>query len=84
MAAVKKIFPRPLVQLRRLSQAAWAAFLVWVLWSTTYPLAGSVSPNVLFASDPLIVGITSLAGRVAPPLWWLAVIFLVLTAVLGS
>jgi len=58
-------------------------FFVWVLWSTTYPLTGPVSPNILFASDPLLVAISSIAGRVAVPLWWVAVILLVFTAVLG-
>jgi len=74
---------RPLVVLRRLSQIAWTAFFVYVLWSTTYPLTGGVSPNVLFAGDPLIVGISSIAGRLVVDYWWIALVFLVLTALLG-
>jgi len=39
------------------------ALFIYVLWSTTYPLKGSVSPEVLFKLDPLLMLCASLSER---------------------
>lgn len=68
---------------RRMSQIVWAGFFVWVLWSTTYPLTGPVSPNLLFAADPLLVGTLALSERTFVPHGWIALLIAGLTLVLG-
>lgn len=72
-----------LVILRRVSQAAFFLFFVYVLWSTTYPLDGPVSPQLLFKIDPLIMIFTSLSEKVLLPGLIIAAVMLALTLVFG-
>jgi len=51
---------RKLVSIRRLSQITFLGLFVYVLWSTTYPLKGLISPNIIFKIDPLIMFLTAL------------------------
>ncbi|MDD5546701.1 MAG: 4Fe-4S binding protein [Candidatus Omnitrophica bacterium] len=71
------------VILRRTSQAVFFLFFVYVLWSTTYPLNGPVSPRLLFKIDPLIIIFTSVSGRVLLPGLLFAAAMLALTLVFG-
>lgn len=72
-----------LVAARRLSQAFFLIFFVYILWSTTYPLTGLVSPGVLFKIDPLIMIMTSLSERIILPGITLSIIMIGLTAIFG-
>jgi len=74
---------RKLVGLRRLSQVFFMGVFIYALWSTTYPLKGSFSPQVLFKVDPLIMFITALSERILLPGLIFAVVMVLLTAVLG-
>ncbi len=53
--------------LRRLSQIFFGGFFIYVLWSTTYPLTGSVDPESLFKINPLLMAMTSISERVLLP-----------------
>ena len=48
---------------RRISQAFFFILLVYILWSTTYPLKGVLPPETFFKADPLIMFITSISQR---------------------
>lgn len=72
-----------LVVLRRISQTAFSLFFVYILWSTTYPLDGPLSPQLLFKIDPLIMIFTSISERTALPGIIFAAAMLALTLVFG-
>jgi polyferredoxin len=74
---------KKLVIARRCSQVFFLGLFVYILWSTTYPLQGRFSPQVLFKIDPLIMIFTALAERrvIAGILFSLGM--LALTLVLG-
>ncbi len=56
---------------------------IYALWSTTYPLKGSFSPQVLFKIDPLIMFMTALSERILLPGLLFAVVMVLLTLLLG-
>jgi len=58
---------KKLIVLRRCSQIFFLSLFVYVLWSTTYPLKGFVSPQILFKVDPLIMFFTAISERVLLP-----------------
>ncbi len=68
---------------RRFSQGAFLALFIYVLWSTTYPLHGKISPEVLFQIDPLVMFFTALSERVILPGVLIAAGMLLLTLVFG-
>jgi len=72
-----------LIILRRISQTAFFLLFVYILWSTTYPLDGPLSPRLLFKIDPLIMVLTSVSERLILPGMVFAAAMLVLTLVLG-
>ncbi len=72
-----------MVWLRRLSQTAFFLLFVYILWSTTYPLTGGISPNLIFSLDPLVVFVTALSERAVLSGMGLAAAMLALTFVLG-
>jgi MauM/NapG family ferredoxin protein len=74
---------RKLVILRRISQAVFFIFFVYILWSTTYPLRGLFSPQVLFKIDPLIMFMTALSERILLPGLIFALLMVLMTFVLG-
>jgi len=74
---------KTLVYARRLSQYFFLIFFIYVLWSTTYPLQGKVSPEIFFKIDPLIMFLTALSERVLLPGLGLAAVMLVLTFIFG-
>ena len=74
---------RKLIVLRRLSQVFFLSFFVYILWSTTYPLQGAISPQVLFKTNPNIMMFTSIAERLFLPGIIVAVIIPILTLFLG-
>jgi polyferredoxin len=74
---------RKLVWLRRSSQVVFLGVFIYALWSTTYPLRGIFSPQVIFKIDPLIMFITALSERVLLPGLVFALVMVLLTAVLG-
>lgn len=74
---------RKLVWLRSLSQVVFMGIFIYALWSTTYPLKGSFSPQVLFKIDPLIMFMTALSERVLLPGLIFAFIMVFLTGVFG-
>ncbi|HOU36238.1 MAG TPA: 4Fe-4S binding protein [Candidatus Omnitrophota bacterium] len=73
---------KKLVVAKRASQAVFLSMFVYILWSTTYPLTGPVSPQLLFKADPLLVLATAVSERAAVPgiAWALAMCFLTLVA----
>jgi MauM/NapG family ferredoxin protein len=74
---------KKLIIAKRLSQAFFLSLFLYILWSTTYPLAGLFSAQVLFKADPLIMILTSLSEKVilAGIVWSLSMI--ALTAIAG-
>ena len=68
---------------RRFSQAFFLILFVYILWSTTYPLAGLLPPGTFFNIDPLLMIMTSLSSRVILPGFVVALGMLVLTLILG-
>lgn len=71
------------VVLRRLSQTSFLLLFVYVLWSTTYPLNGPISPQLLFKINPLVMIFTSISERVVLPGIAIAAAVLALTVLLG-
>ena len=69
--------------LRRISQTVFFFLFIYVLWSTTYPLNGGISPQVLFKIDPLIMIFTSLSEKVLLPGMIIATTMLALTLIFG-
>jgi MauM/NapG family ferredoxin protein len=74
---------RKLVILRRSSQVFFFLFFVYVLWSTTYPLTGGISPQVLFKIDPLLMSMTALSERILIPGLIFALVMVLMTLLLG-
>ena len=74
---------RKLVWLRRFSQVVFTGIFIYVLWSTTYPLKGSLSPQVLFKVDPLIMFMTALSERLLLPGLVFALAMVLLTLLFG-
>ncbi|MFH1360467.1 MAG: 4Fe-4S binding protein [Candidatus Omnitrophota bacterium] len=74
---------RKLIIIRRLSQILFLGIFVYILWSTTYPLKGMISPQVLFKIDPLIMLITSVSGRVLLSGFIFSIIMILLALILG-
>jgi len=74
---------RKLTTLRRLTQLTFLFLFVYVLWSTTYPLKGLISPEVLFKIDPLLMFLTALSERLVLPGLVFAVAMVLLSLVLG-
>lgn len=71
------------VVVRRASQIFFFTLFVYILWSTTYPLAGLLPPDTFFKTDPLLVIITSIASRIILPGCALALGMLALTLIVG-
>ncbi|MDD4878990.1 MAG: 4Fe-4S binding protein [Candidatus Omnitrophica bacterium] len=71
------------VVLRRISQSVFFLLFIYVLWSTTHPLNGPISPQLLFKIDPLIMIFTSLSEKVLLPGLIFAAAMLALTLVFG-
>ncbi|MBF0253643.1 MAG: 4Fe-4S binding protein [Candidatus Omnitrophica bacterium] len=69
--------------MRRASQVFFFGLFVYILWSTTYPLTGSISPEWIFKLDPLVMIFTAIAERVLLAGLIFAGGMLVLTWVLG-
>ena len=74
---------KKLVIIRRFFQILFFSLFVYILWSTTYPLQGVFSPQILFKVDPLIMITTALSERA-----WLAglgisISMLLLTLIFG-
>ncbi|HOW59266.1 MAG TPA: 4Fe-4S binding protein [Candidatus Omnitrophota bacterium] len=74
---------KPWVLIRRLSQCLFLVFFVYVLWSTTFPLHGKISPEILFQIDPLVMFFTSLSERVLLSGVSISMGFLLLSLILG-
>ncbi len=72
-----------LVVLRRISQVFFLLLFVYVLWSTTYPLNGPVSPQLLFKIDPLIMIFISISEKILLPGLIFAAVMLALTLIFG-
>ncbi len=53
--------------IRRISQIFFLILFIYILWSTTYPLKGVISPEILFKIDPLVIFLTSLSERIILP-----------------
>lgn len=71
------------IVLRRTSQIIFLLLFIYVLWSTTHPLDGPLSPQLLFKIDPLIMIFTSLSERIILAGLFFAAVMLVLTVVSG-
>ena len=71
------------VALRRISQVFFFLLFIFILWSTTYPLSGPLSPQLLFKIDPLIMIFTSISEKVLLPGIVISGIMLALTVIFG-
>jgi MauM/NapG family ferredoxin protein len=71
---------RKLIFARRLCQIFFFGLFLYILWSTTYPLTGLFSAEILFKADPFIMILASLSERVILPgiVWSLVMIGLTL------
>jgi len=69
---------KKLILAKRISQALFFALFVYILMSTTYPLTGIISSQVLFKADPLVMLITSISERTIIPgiMWGLVMLFI--------
>jgi MauM/NapG family ferredoxin protein len=74
---------KKLILLRRVSQAVFLLFFIYILWSTTYPLTGMFPPETFFTTNPSIMVFTSISERVVLPGLIFAAIMLMLTLILG-
>jgi len=74
---------RKLTVLRRASQLFFSGLFVYVLWSTTYPLAGNIPPRAIFLADPNIMFFTSISERLFLPGIWVSVLMIVLAFTAG-
>jgi polyferredoxin len=72
-----------LVLARKISQGFFFLLFIYILWATTYPLKSSISPEILFKLDPLIMLITSLSERLILPGLLICLIMLFLALILG-
>ena len=57
--------------------------LIYIIWTTKYPLKGFINPGILFQLDPLVMSLTALAERVWLSGWFWAGITLAVTLVWG-
>ncbi|MFH0772154.1 MAG: 4Fe-4S binding protein [Candidatus Omnitrophota bacterium] len=71
------------VVIRRASQIFFLFLFIYILWSTTYPLKGVISPEVLFKIDPLVILLTSLSERIILPGIVLSIFMILLTLAFG-
>jgi len=74
---------KKLIILRRLSQTFFLFLFIYILWSTTYPLKGFISPQILFKLDPLIMLVTAMSERVLLPGLVFSLVMVVMTLILG-
>jgi len=74
---------RKLVFARRISQIFFLTLFVYILWSTTYPLHGFISPQIFFKIDPLLMFFTALSRRLLLPGLLFGGAMLLLTLALG-
>ncbi len=74
---------RKLSVVRRVSQLFFLGLFVFVIWSTTYPMRGKISPEVFFITDPLVMVLTAVSERVLLSGIWFSAAMLILTLVLG-
>ncbi len=74
---------RTWIMVRRLSQAFFFALFVYILWSTTYPLHGSLPSDLFFKINPSVMLFTALAERILLPGLIFSILMLLATLVLG-
>jgi len=74
---------KKMVVLRRLSQVFFSILFIYVLWSTTYPLAGMIMPDMLFKADPLIMAMVSISERVVLPGAVISIVMIVIALIAG-
>lgn len=74
---------KKLILLRKFSQLTFLGIFIYILWSTTYPLKGIISPSVLFKLDPLIMVFTAISERVLLSGLIFSLIMIALTIILG-
>jgi polyferredoxin/formate hydrogenlyase subunit 6/NADH:ubiquinone oxidoreductase subunit I len=72
-----------LIRLRRLSQLLFLVLFVDIIWSTTYPLTGPLSPEILFKINPLVMVMTAISARVGLAGLSAALVMIVLTLIFG-
>jgi polyferredoxin len=71
------------VLFRRFSQLFFFLLFIYILWSTTYPLRGGISPSAFFVCDPLLMISIAISERVFVSGILTGVLMLVLTFILG-
>ena len=74
---------KKLVLARKISQWFSIFLFVYILWATTYPLKSSISPEILFKLDPLVMLITSLSERLILSGVTVCLVMLFLALILG-
>jgi len=74
---------KKLIFVRRCSQLFFLGLLIYILWSTTYPLRGIISPQIIFKIDPLIMFFTAVSERILLPGLISSVFMIVLSLLLG-
>jgi len=74
---------KKLIAARMISQAFFLSLFIYILWSTTYPLKGTLKASTFFNFSPLIMIITSISERVILPGLAASCFILILTALFG-
>jgi len=74
---------KKLILTKRISQSLFFILFVYILWSTTYPLKSSISPEIIFKLDPLVLLIISLSEKLILAGIISSLIMLVLALFLG-
>lgn len=74
---------KKLILAKRISQGIFSGLFLYILWSTTYPLKGAISAQLLFKLDPLVMLITSLSEKLILSGLIFSLIMLGLALVLG-
>ena len=74
---------KKMVLLRRASQIFFLTLFIYILWSTTYPLAGIIPPDMIFKADPLIMMMVSVSGRVILPGMAITIVMLAAAFIAG-
>jgi len=77
------VIMKKMVLLRRSLQAFFLILFIYILWSTTYPLAGAIPPDVIFKADPFIMAMVSVSQRMILPGAVISIVMLVIALIAG-
>ena len=74
---------KTIIFIRRLSQAAFFAGILYIIWQTKYPLNSPLNPSLYFKLDPFAMLVTALSERVLLTGLLYAIFTLIMTFIFG-